>query len=157
MNKKQIAVLIFIICILLAIIAVLKFYNKEKNEMADNTSKTSTSENKNENKNIENTENTSENVLIKSSTNNKATITAEAKPSGFMGSSLYKVIMYSNGEVYVLTYDGNGYEDINITSKELIAKKATSVKRAEDEENYGMVVISADEIIKNDIGWIEFK
>ena len=74
-----------------------------------------------------------------------------------MGSSLYRVVLYSNGEVYVVTFDGNGYEDKNITSQELIAKNVTAIKESENEENYGEVIVEGGEKVNTDFGWINFK
>ena len=118
------------------------------NDTIRNTSKVE-SENKEKN-----------NIIAESNTNNNATSTEVSKqlsPSGFMGSSLYKVILYSNGDVYINTYDGEGYEDKNIVDKKLIAKNAKSIEQDESDENYGGIIIKNGEAIDENFGWISFK
>lgn len=81
-------------------------------------------------------------------------IVNQVSPSGFMGSSLYRVVLYSNGEVYVEKFDGNGYEETNCISNDLIAKDAESIEEAKDEEHYGEVFIKGGELINSSFGWI---
>lgn len=76
--------------------------------------------------------------------------------SGFMGSSLYRVDLYSNGEVYAITFDGNGYEDSNIVSKNLVAKNVSSIEMDESDEGQGGIVIIGGEKIDENFGWISF-
>lgn len=84
-------------------------------------------------------------------------IEKELSPSGFMGSSLYKVVLYTNGDVFVQTFDGNGYKKENILSEEIIAKKCKNIEKAMDKEDEGMIIIETDEIINDNMGWIAFK
>ena len=72
-------------------------------------------------------------------------------PQGFTGSSLNKIELYSNGEVYWIQHDGVGFEKENIIKKELIAKNCTEIK--EDDE--GGIIITGDGI-SNEVGWIKF-
>lgn len=88
---------------------------------------------------------------------NKKKIITQISPSGFMGSSMYKVILYSNKEVYLAVYNGNGYEEKNKVSEELIAKNVNSIKMAEDEENYGEIIVTGGTVINSNIGWIKFE
>ena len=83
-------------------------------------------------------------------------VSKQLSPSGFMGSSLYKVNLYSNGDVYVITYDGEGYEDKNIIDKKLIAKNVKSIEQDESEENYGGIIVKGGEAINENLGWISF-
>ena len=163
MKKKIVIAMVSMVLIWSVIILVYGHYHKDKNETTTNTIEERMLDNNKESKD-ETTVNTKKNIEAENNVGQankentqKETIVSEVSPSGFMGSSLYKVILYSNGEVYVEIFDGNGYEVQNIVSKELIAKNAASVKVAEDEENYGMVFIKAEEIIKDNIGWIEFE
>ncbi len=87
----------------------------------------------------------------------KKEIVSEISPSGFMGSSMYKVILYSNKEVYLVVYNGNGYEEKNKISEELIATNVSSIKKAENEENYGEIIITGGTVVKNNIGWLKFE
>ena len=87
----------------------------------------------------------------------KNKIITQISPSGFMGSSMYKVILYSNKEVYLVVYNGNGYEEKNKVSEELIAKNVNSIKIAEDDENYGEIIVTGGTVINSNIGWIKFE
>ena len=110
--------------------------------------------------NIENTENsnTNENVAnTNQNSNAEKKVVTYASPSGFMGSSQYRVVLYSNKEVYVETFDGNGYEEQNRISQDLIAKNVTSIKQADDEIHYGEVIIEGGEPLNKNFGWITFE
>ena len=166
--KKIIAIfLILIICVLGLFVFRYKYNDNSKTEenvdvvtdvakenSEENVNNSNNSDLKNNNKNDEQINNQNNTTA-----NNKADkeIKTELSPRGFMGSSLYKVTLYTDGEVYVKTFDGNGYNKENIVSDELIAKKATSIKSAENEEDYGMIIIKAGEIINKKFGWIDFE
>ena len=49
-------------------------------------------------------------------------------PSGFSGSSLIRVVLYSDNTVYVVNYDGAGYEENNIIKRILIAKEVDTIE-----------------------------
>ena len=92
--------------------------------------------------------------------NSSVTIKEKLTPSGFMGSSLLKVALYSNGDVYILYYDGAGYEEGNISDKKLIATKADSVYYRGTDEDFEAIVVKGgpDMEIKNkDYAWIDFE
>ena len=158
--KKKI---IFIIILVILFLIIFEVYNVlNKNEITNNDNE-NISENIQEDivdNNEQGTENNINSTAIEnnSNTNNNSdkTEVTHVSPSGFMGSSLYRVVLYSNGEVYVVTFDGNGYEDENITSQDLIAKNVTAIKEAEDEENYGEVIVEGGEKVNSDFGWIIF-
>lgn len=103
-----------------------------------------------------------ENVVVNNSnsTTSKSDIKESITPSGFMGSSLLKVALYSNGDVYMLHYDGEGYEDKNIASKDLIATNVTSIYSKGSGEDFEAIVIKgkSNMVIKNkDYVWITFE
>lgn len=111
-----------------------------KNAIENKTSKTSNEKNENSNSSV--------------------TIKEKLTPSGFMGSSLLKVALYSNGDVYILYYDGAGYEEKNISDKKLIATKADSVYYRGTGEDFEAIVVKggSDMEIKNkDYAWIDFE
>lgn len=170
MKKKIILVMIVIISvILMGRIYISRNNETLNNELQNNNSQNNIKDNINlENEINTNTENlTSDLEKVNNTTNNSsnennsvsnqkdATIIKQLSPSGFMGSSLYKVNLYSNGEVYVITYDGNGYEDTNIVSKDMIAKNANSIEKA-DEENEGGITVNGGEKINENFIWIFF-
>lgn len=78
-----------------------------------------------------------------------AYIIDKLSPDGFAGSSLNEVILYSNKEAYLVTYDGNN----NINSERLIAKNIDSLEKKSD----GGIKIVGNEVIVVDISteWIE--
>jgi hypothetical protein len=72
-------------------------------------------------------------------------------PQGFTGSSLNKIELYSNGDVYWIQYDGVGFEKENIIKNEVIAKNCTEIK--EDDE--GGIIINGE--VASDVApWINF-
>lgn len=172
--KKKMIFIILIVAILLIIIGI--YTNKNQNEkksenisIANDTNYNSINDNEEisvneinennivQNESIEKAE--SENKEKDSIKNNNISteISKQLTPSGFMGSSLYKVTLYSNGEVYVITYNGEGYEDKDIVDKKLIAQNAKSIEQDESEENYGGIIVKGGESINRNFGWISFK
>ncbi len=93
------------------------------------------------------------NVLIENDELIRSDIVTQLTPSGFAGSSLNRVELYSNKEVYLITFDGNGFENNNIKSNVLIAKNVDSIYKAED----GDIYIKGGIQVKDDIGWIHFE
>ena len=172
MKKK----IIFIIAIIIIAIIVGEIYVSKNNEKANNESQNNETENisaenevskNNVEKNDSNEENTSLNKTneTKNNTSNSSNsenqesatkVKKQVSPSGFMGSSMYRVNLYENGDVYVVTYDGTGYEDKNITSKDLIAKNATSIEKIEDGDFEGGVRVKSNNPVTENFGWVEF-
>jgi len=105
----------------------------------------------------EDDKNTSNNIFAEDL---KDTIKETLSPNGFMGSSLLKVALYSNGEVYLLNYDGEGYEEKNILGKVLLATDASSIYSKGKGEEFEAIVIkgSTNFKVKNrNYSWIEFE
>ena len=92
----------------------------------------------------------SNNLSEKTNLNN---IVTQLTPSGFAGSSLHTVDLYSNKEVYLLTFDGNGYEENNIITKELIARNVDSISKSEN----GDIYIKGGTQVKDTFNWIHFE
>ena len=179
----------FLICIIIVIIlgAAIYFYklefikNEEKNATNNSQIKVeSNEETANEgyyDKNALNTDNeelknntvsqTDNNTLTgNDSTTNDNTIhlVKSASPSGFAGSSLQAIRLYSDGSVYLITYDGDGFNDSNIGSKELIATNVEDIYEIPYDENnnsadVGSVVVKGSNLnaIDNGYGWIIFE
>jgi hypothetical protein len=74
-------------------------------------------------------------------------------PTGFAGSSLNKIELYKNGDVYWIQYDGEGMEEINIVKNVLVASNAEDIEMFEDE---GINVIGEGVNANEDIniGWL---
>lgn len=129
-------------------------------ETVNNTTSTTDTTNTTNVTNTTNTTSEKENPTNNNTNNNNEKIfVADARPTGFAGSSMNRVVLYSNGEAYLIRYDGDGESEDNISTVTLIAKKATLVETCKDEsdENYGSVIIKAKEIVNDDIEWIVFK
>ena len=91
------------------------------------------------------------NKLLKNQ-KNKNNIITSLTPSGFAGSSLNRVYLYSNKEVYLITFDGNGFEESNIISKELIARNADSIYKSDE----GDITVKGGEKLVSTQNWIHF-
>lgn len=121
----------------------------------DSKGKNENSENK-EKKDISNT-------VIEEKTEketNNTIIKEKLSPTGFMGSSLLKVAIYSNGKVYLLKYDGEGYEDSNVIQKELIATNASSIYSKGAGEDFEAIVVKGNsnmQVKNSNYSWIEFE
>ena len=76
-------------------------------------------------------------------------------PTGFAGSSLNRIDLYSNGDVYWVQYDGEGLSDENIIKNELIATGAIDIQLLDTEE---INVVGDDVEIVDEVGisWIHF-
>ncbi len=180
--KKKVIFVIILVILFLILIGIYNISNHQENRPTNQVNQENVSQNEHESveengeeTNIQNVENgtnlnqstnstttetganTSTTTDINTNQDTEKTIVNQVSPSGFMGSSLYRVILYSNGEVYLQTFDGNGYEQGNIISQELIAKNANSIKAAEDEEHYGEVIIQGGEAVNREMGWISFE
>ena len=81
------------------------------------------------------------------------TLSKSLTPTGFAGSSLNKIELYSNGDVYWVQYDGEGFSDENIVKNMLIATNATDIEMFEEE---GINIIGNDVILLEELnlGWL---
>lgn len=161
MKKKTIC----IIAIIIVVIVLLEIKKTENNNKENqNTVNTQSVEITNETQNELNNElNLNENQITKDNNineeeqKNEEKISKKLAPSGFMGASLYKVYLYNNGDTYVITFDGDGYEEKNIVDKKLIAKNVEAIEISDSDEDQGMVIVKGGEKINEDFGWIDFK
>lgn len=185
----------FLICILIVIIlgAAIYFYklefikNEEKNIannnqiIEENNEKVANEDVYEENDLNTNNEELVNNTIIQNAdnqNNNSSTkndlnsndsnihLVKTASPSGFAGSSLQAIKLYSDGSVYLVTYDGEGTDDSNIGSKELIATNAENIyeitydeNNKEESDDVGSVVVKGSNlnVIDNGYGWIIFE
>ena len=170
MKKK----IIFIIAIIIVFIIVLEIgisKNNNNQTIANNTqeeiqnathnneaqNETEADLNKNEiQENITENNNNTVEETTEEVNKDEGKIKKEVAPSGFMGASLYKVYLYANGNTYVVTFDGDGYEEKNIVTKKLIAKNVKSIEMSDSDEDQGMVIVKGGEAVNEDFGWISF-
>ena len=135
--------IIILILLLFIIITGIYIYRQNNTKNSENSEVLNTLSNDVQNE-IQNTDST-------------AVIINKLSPSGFMGSSLYRVDLYSNGDVYAITFDGNGYQDSNIISKNLVAKNASSIEMDESDEGQGGIIVMGGDKINENFGWISFQ
>jgi hypothetical protein len=91
-------------------------------------------------------------INIENSTNN---LVKSLIPTGFAGSSLNRIDLYQNGDVYWIQYDGQGIGDENIVQNMLVANNAKDIEMFEDE---GINVVGDNVKIATtiNIGWLIF-
>ena len=94
-------------------------------------------------------------IDISSDKKESATLAKSLTPTGFAGSSLNRIDLYSNGDVYWVQYDGQGLSNENIIKNYLIATGAIDIQMLDTEEInvVGEDVEIVDEI---EISWIHF-
>ena len=160
---------------------VTKNYSQINEEIANESDNDEKSSNTNNELNINNelnTNNGSKSNIVSKTDNNTSTsndlnikdnnvrVVKSVSPSGFAGSSLYVVRLYSDGSVYLITYNGEGFDDSNIASNKLVATNAEDINNVTyddyDKDNsldVGAVVIKGSNLntIVKDYGWIIFK
>ena len=160
---------------------VTKNYSQINEEIANESDNDEKSSNNNNELNINNelnTNNGSKSNIVSKTDNNTSTsndlnikdnnvrVVKSVSPSGFAGSSLYVVRLYSDGSVYLITYNGEGFDDSNIASNKLVATNAEDINNVTyddyDKDNsldVGAVVIKGSNLntIVKDYGWIIFK
>lgn len=85
----------------------------------------------------------------------KNKIVKSLTPTGFAGSSLNRIELYQNGDVYWVQYDGEGIEEENIVNNVLIASNAHDIEMFEDE---GINIVGENIEIKSEVnvGWVTF-
>lgn len=81
--------------------------------------------------------------------------------SGWAGSSMHRVRLYSNGEAYYITFNGNGETDDCIIGKDLVARNAEDIimKNGEHGEFAGVIVKGKNMTVvnRNATDWIFFE
>ena len=94
-------------------------------------------------------------IDISSDKKESAILAKSLTPSGFAGSSLNRIDLYSNGDVYWVQYDGEGLSDENIIKNDLIATGATDIQLLDTEE-INVVGEDIKIIYEIDTAWIHF-
>ncbi len=100
------------------------------------------------------------NTQNKENTTSQAKITKQLSPSGWAGSSMQEIRLYDNGEVYHVTYNGEGKTENNVISSELIAKNAESIEEKINGQVVEGIVVKGKNVNKvkeNVPAWITFE
>ena len=87
-------------------------------------------------------------------------IVKKLSPSGWAGSSMQEIRLYDNGDVYHVTYNGDGNTEANIISFDLIAKNVDSIEEKVNGQVFEGIVIkgkNVNKVRKNVESWIVFE
>lgn len=102
--------------------------------------------------------NNTENITKNENINSEVIIVKKLSPSGWAGSSMHEIRLYSNGDVYHVYYNGEGTTDENIIEKDLIAKNAEDILEKIDQEFEGIIIKGKNlKELKNETTWIIFE
>lgn len=96
-----------------------------------------------------------ENIFLLNIENSTNSLVKSLMPTGFAGSSLNRIDLYANGDIYWIQYDGEGIGEENIVKKVLVANNAKDI---EIFENEGINVVGDNVKIAAtiNIGWLSF-
>lgn len=86
-------------------------------------------------------------------------IVKKLSPSGWAGSSMQEVRLYDNGDVYYVTYNGEGNTEENVIYSELIAKNAETIEERMSGPAVEAIIVKGKNLNKISNGgqlWIEF-
>ena len=87
-------------------------------------------------------------------------IVKKLSPIGWAGSSMQEIRLYDNGEVYHVTYNGDGNTEANIISFDLIAKNVDSIEEKVNGQVFEGIVIKGKNVnkVRNNVeSWIIFE
>ena len=163
-NKFQNVFLIFMIIIVLFIIVAFGYYyiRKKQNQ---NTNINDTILNENtvvedeketlQNINASTVEKVKENEEDENEVVQELIITKTISPRGFSGASNYNLCLYSDKTVYLIIYNGEGYTEKDISSKQLLAENVEDIYYDDTAET--MYIVGGNKISDGGVTWIEFK
>ena len=92
--------------------------------------------------------------------NNKTSkIVKKLSPSGWAGSSMQEVRLFDNGDVYYVTYNGEGKTEDNVIISELIAKNADTIEEKINGQAVEAIIVKGKNlnVVKNNESWIIFE
>ena len=87
-------------------------------------------------------------------------IVKKLSPIGWAGSTMQEIRLYDNGEVYHVTYNGDGNTEANIISFDLIAKNVDSIEEKVNGQVFEGIVIKGKNVnkVRNNVeSWIIFE
>ena len=89
----------------------------------------------------------------------QAKIIKQLSPSGWAGSSMQEVRLFDNGDVYYVTYNGEGNTEDNVIISELIAKNAETIEEKRNGQAIEAIIVKGKNlnILKNNESWILFE
>lgn len=165
---QNVFLILMIIIVLFIIISFGYYYIREKqNQNMNNTNINDTTLNDiNENTVIEDDEQTSQNTSTDTDENveenveddetiQELIVTKTISPRGFAGASNYNLCLYSDKTVYLIIYNGEGYTEKDISSKQLLAENVEDIYYDENAET--MYIVGGIKVSDGGVNWIEFK
>ena len=160
-NKFQNIIFISIIIIVLFIIVAFGYYyiRKKQNEKMNNSISDIISNEIDENTEIIDTNingnNEEENNDESEDVKQELVVVETISPTGFSGASNYNLCLYSDKKVYLIIYNGEGYTEKDITSKQLLAENVEDIYY--DENAQTMYIVGGNKVSDGGVNWIEFK
>ena len=163
-NKFQNVFLIFMIIIVLFIIVAFGYYYiRKKQNQNTNINDTTLNENtvvEDEEEILQNTsdstdEKTKENQEDDNEVVQEIIVIKTISPKGFAGASNYNLRLYSDKTVYLIIYNGEGYTEKDISSKQLLAENVEDIYYDDTAET--MYIVGGNKISDGGVTWIEFK
>ena len=166
-NKFQNVFLIFMIIIVLFIIVAFGYYYIRKKQNQNTNINDTNLNDINENIVVEDEEETLQNINASTVEKVKENeedenevvqeliITKTISPRGFSGASNYNLCLYSDKTVYLIIYNGEGYTDKDIISKQLLAENVDDIYY--DDTAGTMYVVGGNKLSDGGVTWIEFK
>ena len=167
---QNVILILMIIIVLFIIIAFGYYYIREKQKDSNTNINDITSNNVNENTIIEDDEQTSQNTINDTEENveenieeteeedeavQEIVITKTISPRGFAGASNYNLCLYSDKTVYLITYNGEGYTEKDISSKKLLAENVEDIYYDDTAET--MYIVGGNKVSDGGVTWIEYK
>ena len=76
-------------------------------------------------------------------------------PRGFSGASNYNLCLYSDKTVYLIIYNGEGYTEKDISSKQLLAENVEDIYYDDTAET--MYIVGGNKVSDGVVTWIEYK
>ena len=87
-------------------------------------------------------------------------VVKKLNPSGWAGSSMQEIRLCEDGNVYHVTYNGEGTNtESNIVSNELIATNADTIEEKINDQVFEAIIVKGKDlnVIKNNESWILFE
>ena len=165
-NIINIIMIIMLVIVLLIIIGIGYYKIREKQKVKSNTNELNNNVtiNNNQNNINNNTENKTENnndqkgEQDSDKENEIATsliVTKTVSPKGFSGASNYNLCLYSDKTVYLITYNGEGYTEKDISSKQLLSENVDDIYFDENQEV--ICIVGGNKVNDSGMRWIEYK
>lgn len=166
-NEFQNVILILMIIIVLFIIIAFGYYfiREKQKQNINNTNVNDAILNENtviedeqetlQNINASTVEKVKENEEDENEVVQELIITKTISPRGFSGASNYNLCLYSDKTVYLIIYNGEGYTEKDISSKQLLAENVEDIYYDDTAET--MYIVGGNKVSDGGVNWIEFK